>query len=199
MNIFLSAHYDDAIFSCGELMMNLPDVLIVTVFGGTPKDIELTSYDKGCGFNSSIEAVESRRIENNRAALIVGAEAVNLEFLDNQYGDNDEEKILEQLMGYTDGHFVYAPIGIMHPDHIQLNKLASQLNNVTYYEDIPHRVIWSDQMVDKIRSLNLKPVDMPSGSRDKKRSALEQYKSQINTGDLQMEWCLSPERYWREA
>lgn len=202
MNIFLSAHYDDAILSCGELIMDLPEVLILTVFGGAPKR-GLTDYDKKCGFASSMEAVRSRRIENSRAALVLGAETLNLECLDNQYNREPnilaEIQLLDQLREITTGHFVYAPIGIMHPDHIQLNKLASQLNNVTYYEDMPHRVIWSDQMVNKIHLLNLKPVIMPSGHRDKKRSALEQYKSQINTGDLQMEWCLAPERYWREA
>ena len=198
MNIFLSAHYDDAILSCGELIMNLPDVLIVTVFGGSPED-GLTDYDKKCGFNSSIEAVEARRIENNRAALVLGAETLNLDYLDDQYGSNNSDTIINQLREITTGHFVYAPIGIMHPDHIQLNKLASQLNNVTYYEDIPHRVIWTDQMIDKIRFLGLVPVVMHSGQRDKKRAALEQYKSQINTDDLQIEWCLAPERYWRET
>ena len=200
VNIFLSAHYDDAILSCGELIMDLPEVLILTVFGGSPKQ-GLTDYDKKCGFSSSIEAVETRRIENNRAALILGAETLNLDYLDNQYDSEPnilaEIQLLDQLREITTGHFVYAPIGIMHPDHILLNKLASHLNNINYYEDIPHRVIWSDQMVDKIRSLKLQPVSMPSGHRDKKRSALKQYKSQINTGDLQMEWCLAPERYWR--
>ena len=197
MNIFLSAHYDDAILSCGELMQELPDVLVLTVYGGMPKNTGLTDYDKKCGFKSSRQAVQIRRQENTEACELLNVQCAKLDFLDNQYGDNDELKMLEQLRGYTDGHFVYAPIGILHHDHVQLNRLARKLDIVTYYEDIPHRVIWSDIMQDKIRSMQLMEVIMPAGDRQLKRKALERYESQMNKDDLQMEWCLSPERYWR--
>lgn len=197
MNIFLSAHYDDAILSCGELMQELPDVLVLTVYGGMPKNTGLTDYDQKCGFKSSRQAVQFRRQENTEACELLNVQCAKLDFLDNQYGDNDELKMLEQLRGYTDGHSVYAPIGILHHDHVQLNRLARKLDNVTYYEDIPHRVIWSDIMQNKIRSMELMEVIMPPGDRQLKRKALERYESQMNKDDLQMEWCLSPERYWR--
>lgn len=199
MNIFLSAHYDDAVLSCGELMQILSEVLVITVYGGEPQNTGLTDYDKKCGFDSSLQAMQFRQQENARACDILNVQYAHLDFFDNQYGDNDELKMLEQLRGYTDGHIVYAPIGIMHPDHIQLNRLAQKLDNLTYYEDIPHRVIWSDVMQDKIRTMGLQGVVKPSGDRQLKQKALDQYESQMNKDDLQMEWCLAPERYWREA
>ena len=60
---FISPHFDDAILSCGAMMVKEDNTEIITVFSGAPININITEYDKKCGFKSSFEAMNERALD----------------------------------------------------------------------------------------------------------------------------------------
>jgi LmbE family N-acetylglucosaminyl deacetylase len=98
--IYLSPHLDDAVLSAGGLIYDqtrfgIP-VEIWTIMAGYPAEVEFSQFAQlqhfVWGFPSAQAAVSARREEDRRAAAIVGARAVHLDFLDCIYrrGSNGE-------------------------------------------------------------------------------------------------------------
>ena len=88
--IYLSPHLDDAVLSAGGLIHDqaksgIP-VEIWTFMSGYPPEGEFSQFAElqhhMWGFPSAEAAVSTRREEDERAAAIVGASAVHLDFLD---------------------------------------------------------------------------------------------------------------------
>lgn len=60
--LIVSPHLDDAVFSCGELMAQHAGAIVVTVFSAAPPAFNhLTAWDATCGFQTTAQAVASRR------------------------------------------------------------------------------------------------------------------------------------------
>src|SRR6202790_1608245 len=89
VNIILSPHFHDAVFSLGGLIATAPErSVFVTVFAGMPAAGIAGRWDRRSGFKSGAEAMRARALENEAgvAALQVPPSAiVNLDFLDRQY------------------------------------------------------------------------------------------------------------------
>jgi LmbE family N-acetylglucosaminyl deacetylase len=77
--VFLSPHYDDAIFSCGGLIWRETRagsrVEILTIFGGNPPTGSLFPYAAGLHrrWGEGLEAADGRRSEDAAACGLVGA------------------------------------------------------------------------------------------------------------------------------
>src|SRR5690554_6399989 len=79
--VVVSPHYDDAVFSCGNLLSTLPASTVVTVYSGLPDNPELaTDWDRRCGFANAGEAMATRANENGMALASLRAEGVDLKF-----------------------------------------------------------------------------------------------------------------------
>jgi LmbE family N-acetylglucosaminyl deacetylase len=215
--IVVSTHLDDAVLSCAEFIQENQGALIVTVFAGIPGELPLTKYDVDCGFRSGTEAVTRRRAEDSNAAAVLGAWCEHLGFFDRQYGiDTDPQALLDAFtkrFGYENGSDpepVVLPLGIEHPDHETVSRLAAQAladvdynGRVLFYEDLPNRV-HRPQLVHPARSRlrhagwNLAPVPLHDAvPRDRerlaaKRTAIWCYRSQLSLMDIDS--CLVPER-----
>ena len=98
--IYLSPHLDDAVLSAGGLIYDqsragIP-VEIWTLMAGYPPEGEYSQFAQlqhyAWGFPSAQEAVRARREEDAKAAAILGATSVHLDFLDGIYrrGANGE-------------------------------------------------------------------------------------------------------------
>ncbi|SDV49128.1 PIG-L deacetylase family protein [Chitinasiproducens palmae] len=121
--LLISPHYDDGIFSCGELLASHDDCVVVTVFTGVPSDPGLsTDWDRACGFRTSREAMVERQRENEAALDRVGAVSANLGFFDSQYEQTPSvEAVAAALVRAIDRYrptCAVTPLGLFHSDHL---------------------------------------------------------------------------------
>lgn len=150
--VVVSPHYDDAIFSCGELLSMLPTSTVLTVCTGVPENDALsTDWDRRCGLSSARQAMQARSLENAAALSVLGANGVDLGFLDSQYivGSRMDSELLadtvasniEQLKPSS----VIFPLGLFHKDHIHISDtfvtICGRYPGINWmvYEDIPYR------------------------------------------------------------
>ena len=119
--IYLSPHLDDAALSAGGLIHDqsrsgIP-VEIWTFMSGFPPEGEFSQFAQlqhyVWGFPSAEAAVQARREEDRRAAAILGAKAVHLDFLDCIYRRS------------SDGEWLYSDISV--PPHTQDAILPDQI------------------------------------------------------------------------
>jgi LmbE family N-acetylglucosaminyl deacetylase len=131
LNIILSPHFDDAVFSLGGLIATAPErAIVVTVFAGTPADGSTGRWDRRSGFKTATDAMPTRALENEAALGVLGATLsaiVNLDFLDRQYQPDRGPVVglrsaiaetLRQIVRDRGGPVnVLAPASVWHPDH----------------------------------------------------------------------------------
>lgn len=131
LNIILSPHFDDAVFSLGGFIATAPErVIVVTVFAGTPDAGIAGGWDRWSRFKTAAEAMRSREAENAAALSTLGVppdRIVNLDFLDRQYRPDDAAPAqLQAAIAETVGEFaarhdgpvsVFCPASGWHPDH----------------------------------------------------------------------------------
>ena len=205
--IVLSPHLDDAVLSCGQLMAGRPGARIVTVFSAAPHTLELlTPYDEGCGFLSSWDAVDTRKIENARACAVLAAEDWNGVFLDGQYhGERTPHEIKKIEVWMADvfldlrndgGNLVVAPIGIEHPDHLTVTLCARRASTpdieLVFYDDLPGAMLYPQPPARD----GMVPFFPGTGDPNMKRAAAYCYRSQLKM--LKPEWnWMTNERYWK--
>ncbi|MEN9621588.1 MAG: hypothetical protein RLZZ67_22 [Candidatus Parcubacteria bacterium] len=130
--IILSPHFDDAVLSLGGFIASQNDPMVVaTIFGGNPKEIFYTEWDRLSGFTDSNKALQNRVSENEGALALLGASINNYQYFDGQYRTLDESKEIQVNMvqdiealieKYRDKEIsIYAPGGFeadrIHVDH----------------------------------------------------------------------------------
>lgn len=124
--IFLSPHYDDAVFSCGggiwELRQAGQEVEIWTICGGQPPETaSLSPYVQQLHqrWGAGLEAVALRREEDAQALDILGVKGVSFSFLDCIYRT------------HPNGQFIYTGdedlFGELHPSDYPLIESLSEL------------------------------------------------------------------------
>lgn len=163
-HIFLSPHYDDAVYSCGgtihQLVQQGHDVTILTIMAGVPSlplpDTPVLQ-DNHERWQIGDNPVTARRREDKAAASILGANTEYLETIaDCIYRTNDGEAlypteeslwdkihpddpaiILLEQIDLSHADTIYAPLGVGgHVDHLIVRDWAISLSQKT---DIPIR------------------------------------------------------------
>lgn len=209
--LLISPHFDDAVLSAGQFMADRPDCEVVTVFAGTPNNPDdlHTPYDIKCGFDNARNAVGSRVRENDNALALLEASAINLEFPDSQYGQfvnlSDVRSELQEIVNKGDYEMILAPLGLGHPDHIQVTDAVIRIETtipIYLWEDMPLRVlepelVWSRIALYGLANKKLVQHSTTEKKMAKKVRAMLCYKSQINTGILDPYVLYVPERMWQ--
>ena len=133
--IYLSPHLDDAVLSAGGLIHDqaksgIP-VEIWTIMSGYPPEGEFSQFAQlqhyMWGFPSAEAAVSARREEDERAAAIVGARAVHLDFLDCIYRRG------------SNGEWLYSDISV--PPHAQDTGLPDQIADAILVRAQPDDIV----------------------------------------------------------
>lgn len=214
MILIVSPHFDDAVFSVGDYMAAADDdVVVVTVFGGSPRHRGfLSDWDRECGFTTSHEAMQERRAENRRALAVLDAEPIDLWFGEYAYGPPwDSADAPDELDWYRDrlavsisdalGSIVerlkpdvmLVPVGITHPDHrlVSYACTSRQLDGVRKgeYADLPYAL-----HAEHLLAHRGDPVT-PTPTFALKAQAVEHYASQLTLVE-RMGPVLSQERIW---
>jgi LmbE family N-acetylglucosaminyl deacetylase len=154
--LVISPHLDDAVLGCSQLLSNHPGSLVATVFTASPSEtIVLTEWDQGCGFKSSREAMDARRIEDLTATSILNARPYHLGFSDSQYAPLPPAGAITAALQGLLGSFgtlleasletVCMPLGLFHCDHERVFEaclpLVAANRSVRWiaYEDVLYR------------------------------------------------------------
>jgi len=220
----ISPHFDDAAMGAGNLLLSYPGSTVVTVYASAPTHYPTppSEWDALGGFESGDDVVALRRIEDQRAMDLLGADHIWMEFVDNQYLDKTERSTpaevassLETVLRALHPTAIFLPFGLGNPDHDVTHNAGlivreSMLDVAWFcYEDhgykhIPGLLSWR---VSKL--LRNKPWATPAmvptvANEELKREAIWCYESQIPP--LERDHALSerisahvPEQFWRLA
>ncbi len=146
----LSPHLDDAVLSCWHLLEGPAPVTVVNVFTCSPPEgTDPPWWDRLTGARDPVQRMRERRAEDARALACVGRSAVNLGFLDNQYGRRDSPagRLLKRIRTMLEpGTVIHAPAALSrHPDHEIVRDAALDLARsgwqVVLYADLPHAIL----------------------------------------------------------
>jgi LmbE family N-acetylglucosaminyl deacetylase len=173
--IYLSPHLDDAVLSCGGRIANQVraghPARIVTVFAGEPllREGSAPSRELMTLGAASQVSVGERRLEDERACSLLGAEYAHWSFLEAAYRldpstgralyrnqaelfgaphPQDEgllEDVAAQLRELPPKACIVAPLGIGgHVDHVITRRSAERVwgRELAYYEDFPYAQKW---------------------------------------------------------
>ena len=229
--IYLSPHLDDAVLSAGgaiyEQTQSGNQVEIWTIMCGFPPENETSPLAQKLhaewGFSSAKETVEKRRAENLAAAAIVGAKAVQFNFLDCiyrrgkngdwLYADNifdpphPEEadlpaeiaKVITPRIQSDDVLVCQLTVG-NHVDHVTVRKAAELLGRPLIYDaDIPYLLNHPDELGPKTVGMKEKAYLVSEAGLQSWLEAIAAYQSQIavlfESPELMREKILA---YWSE-
>lgn len=88
---FVSPHLDDAVLSCGDLIIHLKDKVPVTVInvftkeGDKPYTLSAWAQLIKCGYLNASDFYQQRRTEDGEVFKKLGVEAINLDFVEALY------------------------------------------------------------------------------------------------------------------
>jgi LmbE family N-acetylglucosaminyl deacetylase len=209
--IYISPHFDDAILSCGGLIWKqvqkgIP-VEIWTICAGDAPPGPLSPLAVAChlqwGIESAEDIISARRLENQEAASLVGADTVNFSIPDCIYRqsatgellypedvfapihpiekdlDVDISTALESELKPDD--FIVSPLAVGgHLDHVltrlSLEKLERQ---IWYYADIPYLINNPEMLVPAAKGLKKTRFPISKTGLEVWRSAISAYATQI--------------------
>lgn len=204
-SLFISCHFDDAIFSCGKLISIMDDPTVMTIFGGIPENkMVLTAYDQKAGFDNAEQAIISRREEDAVALTLIRAKQEYMEYVDFQYGqDNNygdiESSIIHAIRDYDE---IYLPLGFSHNDHEIVGSMIPNFvkNNKSksfyVFMDMPYYVDNPILATEHLKRLPLKAdYEYRGGDLGKKMLAIACYKSQFNITNIYH--LMADERYYK--
>jgi LmbE family N-acetylglucosaminyl deacetylase len=217
--VVVSPHLDDAVLSCGELISQLDDCFVLTVFAGSPRSWQIhRSWDHDwCGFAEGTDVVAARLREDDAALASLGAAAARLDLLDEQYcqpGVDPSEEELGEVIGAsvdrTGAATVLVPLGLGHNDHLlaaagcRLAALNRSHLRWFAYQDLPYgyepETSGSRAVEEALRScspLAARTIDLGNRSgAQAKVEALDHYPTQMRGLGARRLAALGPERYW---
>lgn len=211
--LLISPHLDDAVFACGEWLLDHPGTPVLTLFAGDPPaDLPLTAWDRRCGFHDGRAAMAARREEDQGALALLDAVPRWLPFLDDQYGVPVMQCALTEAITAhtraTAANALVMPLGLFHADHRHAADAALQAHDhlpslqLMAYEDVPYRAIEGllQQRLAELRHDGwiATPLKAPTRTPDgRKAAALARYASQLRAfGDGGLDDPFRPERLW---
>jgi LmbE family N-acetylglucosaminyl deacetylase len=155
--LVISPHLDDAVISCGALMLANPGAIVATLFAASPDEYTnpLNEHDTACGFQPGDDTMAVRRDEDVRALAAVGAEPRWLDFCQNSHAARAEPlaippgavEALFAILAEVRPTTVVAPLGLAHVDHQACHATALALRASTepipwlFYSDLPYAFI----------------------------------------------------------
>jgi len=153
----ISPHLDDAVISCGALLLAHPGATVATLFAASPAEYTdpLNEHDVQCGFQPGDDTMAVRRAEDLRAMTALGARPRWLDFC--QHSHEERADPIAVPDGAVDAlaativdvapSCVVAPLGLLHADHQAAHATALVLYERDadrpwlWYSDLPYAYI----------------------------------------------------------
>jgi LmbE family N-acetylglucosaminyl deacetylase len=217
--LVVSPHFDDAVFSCGAMIVAHPGAIVLTVFSGCPDGDVATDWDRHCGFSNAAEAMHERTCEDDFALELLGAVAERGDFLDAQYVAYGTpptiESIAHTISDAVSRHAVRTvliPLGLFHSDHELVHRACIDVWRANpalacfAYEDALYRRM-SGRLQMRLADLAARgisatpePAHWRANQRNqaRKRDAVKAYASQLKAfGPEGYDDVFSTERCWK--
>ena len=217
--LILSAHLDDAVLSCADLLRAQPSPTVATVFAGAPA-VDHDGYNSKCtGQSFAPDAMKVRRDEDLEALTFLGATPVWLDLFESDYAafrpsagfDETLQSAIAQTITEVQPRSIFLPLGLIHPDHVALSNagvaLIPQFPLAWYmYLDLPYgagqRWVVMKRRAVLRRRVRLSSLSGHTGEPGVKQRAMSFYQSQYEVTrqnyregfDIAMH---GGERYWR--
>jgi LmbE family N-acetylglucosaminyl deacetylase len=207
--LVVSPHLDDAVMSCGALLLAHPGATVVTMFAASPAEYSdpLNEHDQDCGFRPGDDTMAVRRDEDVRALEAVGARARRLELCQHSHiARLDPIAVPPGAVDALTGAIaeaaptaVVAPLGLLHPDHQACHATALAVRERAgdlpwlWYSDLPYAYI-PRVLAARFRALHAHRITAtpacPAVSHDfdAKWRAFGRYATQV--GPLDRQWRL---------
>jgi len=219
--VVISPHLDDAVISCGALLLAHPGATVITMFAASPSayTVPLNEWDTECGFVPGDDTMAVRRDEDGRALAAVGAAPVWLEFCQHSHEPRDDPTAvppgaldaLSEAVVRLDPSTIVAPLGLAHPDHQSCHATALAASDAVpsarrlWYSDLPYVYIPGVQaarfrMLHRAGLVATPACPSVSSDADAKWRAFCEYGTQV--AGLDAQWRLRDrltrggERYW---
>lgn len=213
--LVVSPHLDDAVFGCGDWLIDHPGTVVATVFAGVPQPADQrTDWDARCGFSSAAEALAERRDEDAAALHLLGCRPVWLDFLDSQYGCSPAPQEVAAALGTLADELqvrrIVFPMGVFHSDHLLVHRACLQvwqqrheLLEALVYEDCLYRGMpggLQRRLAELLEAgLAATPLKRPPPREPARKAwAVQAYRSQLRAfGPGGYDDTARPERLWR--
>jgi LmbE family N-acetylglucosaminyl deacetylase len=205
--VVVSTHLDDAVLSVFSVLG--PGTTVVTVFAGFPPAGALTEWDRLTGATDSRDCVAERRIEDAAAIARTGAEAVHLDFADEQYVDMGlmpapvPADVADALRPYVGDGEVYVPAGIGNKDHVRVRDAVLPVwPGAVLYADLPYTLRDGWELPENLPRRETTHVVLDESVAAAKLDAVRAYETQVAHlesifGDFVTADGLGRERFWR--
>lgn len=125
--LVISPHLDDAVVSCGALLLAHRGATVATLFAASPATYTdpLNEHDTDCGFAPGDDTMALRRDEDVRALAAVGATPRWLDLCQHSHVERADPIVappgavdaLVETIAELQPTCVVAPLGLSHPDH----------------------------------------------------------------------------------
>jgi LmbE family N-acetylglucosaminyl deacetylase len=219
--LVISPHLDDAVLSCGALLLAHPGATVATLFAASPDTYSdpLNEHDTDCGFQPGDDTMAVRRDEDVRAMRRLGATPRWLSLCQNSHAARADPiavppgavDALVETIADVQPTCVVAPLGLSHPDHQACHLSALWARDRAdavpwlWYSDLPYTFI-PNVLAARFRALHKSGYTAspacPSVSHDfdAKWNAFGEYATQVPV--LERLWQLherlerSGEFYW---
>ena len=203
----MSTHLDDAVLSVFSLLG--PGTTVVTVLAGFPPAGTETEWDRLTGFTDSRVCVAERRAEDGAAIARTGAEAVQLDFADEQYVDigvlpaPDPADVADALRPYVGASELYVPAGIGNHDHVRVrDAVLAAWPDAVLYADLPYALRDGWELPEELAPREVVDATLAEPVVAAKLAAVRAYATQVAHleaifGDFVSADGLGRERFWR--
>jgi LmbE family N-acetylglucosaminyl deacetylase len=155
--LVISPHLDDAVVSCGALLLAHPGATVATLFAASPESYTdpLNEHDTDCGFAPGVDTMAVRRDEDVRALAAVGAIPRWLPLCQNSHVERADPiavppgavDAIIAAIAELEPSCVVAPLGLSHADHQACHASAlvarERVDSVPWlwYSDLPYTFI----------------------------------------------------------
>lgn len=206
--VIVSPHSDDAVLSLGAAIAQATGdgagIRVITVLAGDPEStVPASDWDRRCGFATEGESVTARRLEDQAACGMIGAEVDWLSYGYGDYGPRaTEEDVWHAVSAFCDGaETVLLPgFPLMHPDHRWLTEVLVRRGlpcpRVGLYVEQPYafkrrrrmRPALREPLTQLIRDdVDWRAIPVPVEKRVLKWRAVRAYRSQLRPLNLSLD------------
>ncbi len=193
--LVISPHFDDAVFSCGHLLALNRGSVVLTICGGIAEPgVDVSDWDRLCGFTTAEQATQERRREDAMALGVLAATQATTDLLDAAYREvkaEDEDKADEDIRRVMDEvrpERVAVPVGTHnHVDNMLarragLRAVLSQHDlDAFLYADLPYFADGegADALAKMASAEPEAPIPISDEAVERKAAALSHYRSQL--------------------